>query len=429
MPVTTFLVLVSLLDKKLGGSRCIAICTTFYRLLMAVMKQEVREWDVGVGMAGDSALPGRSPLDETAWRHLLMEQACLRGKFVGQMLWDIAKFFDSLGIPQLISRAEELDFPSDQLVLGMQAHRAPRVLRVDGCCAEPITATGVGILAGCTLSTSLSRAFVRAPIAGGKPDYMEEEAEDHTYQHVDDVNQVVVADAEKAVVRRCRREGLRVTNAFVKSGLTISVKSVVAASTRCLAGLISAALTQAGLPVSTTAEVEDLGVPTACGARRAIGAFKKRLIRGLNRSRRVQALVRVNSKAAKLYQSGIRPQQTYGAPIHGAAPGQVRAMRRAAVLSVAPAGVQPCTTTLLAWRLGSRRDRAAATSLEQVQLWMRLWARSSSMQRTELNTAWARGMPRVLFAVYTGHVSRGRSRQPLRFWARWDGIPLLLTVG
>ncbi len=134
MPVTTFLVLVSLLGKKLGGSRCIAICTTFYRLLMAVMKQEVRELDVGVGMAGDSALPGRSPLDETAWRHLLMEQACLRGKFVGQMLWDIAKFFDSLPVPLLISRAEALDFPSDQLVLGMQAHRAPRVLRRANTC-------------------------------------------------------------------------------------------------------------------------------------------------------------------------------------------------------------------------------------------------------------------------------------------------------
>lgn len=42
MPMTSFLVLVSLLGKKLGGTRCIAICTTFYRLLIAVMKEDVR---------------------------------------------------------------------------------------------------------------------------------------------------------------------------------------------------------------------------------------------------------------------------------------------------------------------------------------------------------------------------------------------------
>ncbi len=396
MPRQTFMVLISLLGKKLGGSRGIAVCTTFYRLLLAVLKGEVREWDVDIGLEGDSALPGRSPLEETAWRHLMMEQASLRGKFVGQLLWDLAKFFDSLNIPLLIKRAEELHFPIDQLVLGMQAHRAPRVLRVNGCCAEPIAATGASILAGCTLSTSLSRAFVRDPVSACGTVLEPNSAKCNTYQHVDDVSQVVVADSEQAVVAGCVRAGLRIATAFVRSGLAISVKSVAVASSTRLAERIAMALGRAGQQIDATAVAEDLGVPTGCGSRRAVGAFKKRLARGLRRARRVRALVRADPRATKLYSTGVKPQQSYGSCVHGAAPSQVQSMRRAAVLCCAPAGVQACTTTLLAWRLGSQRDPAVATPLEQVKLWMKLWARASPTDRRDLRKAWARALPRVL---------------------------------
>ena len=57
-----------------------------------------------------------------------MEQAALRGKMVIHILWDVAKYFDSIGIPTLIRRCEELHFPIDHLALAMQYHRAPGVL-------------------------------------------------------------------------------------------------------------------------------------------------------------------------------------------------------------------------------------------------------------------------------------------------------------
>ena len=129
LPMQTLMVVLSLLGKKLGGTRCIAINAIFYRLLIAVMKGDVRDWDKSQGLDGDSALPGKSSVDELAWQHLLMEQAVLRGWSVVQLLWDVAKFFDCIDIPLLIQRAEEQGFPIDQLVLGMQMHRAPRVLR------------------------------------------------------------------------------------------------------------------------------------------------------------------------------------------------------------------------------------------------------------------------------------------------------------
>ena len=118
----------ALLGKKDGSTRTIAIAATFYRLLMAVLKGEVRGWDADVGMEGDSALPGSSPHDAAARRRLLVEAHALVGDAVALVLWDIRKFFDSLDVEVLICRAEAAGFPLDQLVLGLQVHRAPSYL-------------------------------------------------------------------------------------------------------------------------------------------------------------------------------------------------------------------------------------------------------------------------------------------------------------
>ena len=104
-PRQTLINQISLLGKKSGGSRCIAICTTFYRLFMAIIKPDVREWDGRVGQRGDSAVAGRSPLIETTFRHAIMEHSTLCGKHVVQLLWDIEKYFDSFDAQAAIVRS------------------------------------------------------------------------------------------------------------------------------------------------------------------------------------------------------------------------------------------------------------------------------------------------------------------------------------
>ena len=47
--------LISLLGKKNGNTRCIAVATTLYRLVMALCKSVVRSWDIEVGHHNDSA--------------------------------------------------------------------------------------------------------------------------------------------------------------------------------------------------------------------------------------------------------------------------------------------------------------------------------------------------------------------------------------
>ena len=185
-------------------------------------------------------------------------------------------------------------------------------------------------------------------------------------QHLDHVRQQGIGDTRSEVVSLRVRKGSQVASGFVESGLMISTKSVVVASSKALADCVAAGLRRAGHPVEAAVFAEDLGVSSASGHRRSVGSLKKRLARGLARSQRVKRLVAVNPRAARLYQTGVRPQQSYGACISGVAPGQLQSMRQAAAQSVRSAGVQPCTATLLAWRLGHGKDPAAAASRREL---------------------------------------------------------------
>ncbi len=89
-PLHVLLVIMSLLGKKSGGSRTVAIIATFARLVLAMMRDEVRQWDADIGSEGDTALGGRRPMDETARRHLRLELAGLCGEHAVILLWDMA---------------------------------------------------------------------------------------------------------------------------------------------------------------------------------------------------------------------------------------------------------------------------------------------------------------------------------------------------
>ena len=82
---------------------------------MALIIEEVREWDLKTGTANDSAIKGRRPKIETAKRAAIVKYKSIFGYTVILVLWDIMKFFDSLDLPALIERAKATGFPRAQL--------------------------------------------------------------------------------------------------------------------------------------------------------------------------------------------------------------------------------------------------------------------------------------------------------------------------
>ena len=66
-----------------------------------MLGDEVRQWDVEVAMDGDTALQGKSPLVETALRHLQVEAYAELDYSIAIILWDVRKYFDSFDVPTL----------------------------------------------------------------------------------------------------------------------------------------------------------------------------------------------------------------------------------------------------------------------------------------------------------------------------------------
>ncbi len=184
----------------------------------------------------------------------------------------------------------------------------------------------------------------------------------------------------------------------VELGLSIANKSRAIASSPKYAKIVADGIRRMGAatPILAASTAEDLGVSTAAGRRRVVGSFTKRIARATKRAKRGGRLAAVNGGAQRLYNSGVDPQQAYDGPILGVAPPQMAAMRRNACMSVAPAGAQPCSTSLIAWRLGSGADPAVREPLRQVSLWRRIWNTTPQEQRADIKKAWRRAVPKIL---------------------------------
>ena len=320
-----------------------------------------------MGSKTDSALAGTSPRVATALRALEMEQRSLRGEVVIQMLWDVEKYFDSIDIEVLVERAVRHGFPKEILIMGLQIHRAPRLIKVAGTYADVIVEMGRSMIAGCTLSTSLSRAYLK--------DVVEEvpiETGHSIAEHVDDVQQNIHARSSVGAAILAMRQGSCFGQAMIDSGLTPSTKSVVISNTPGLAARVARNLSTKGLPLKAEQISEDLGVSTRGGNVRVVASMNKRIAKSAKRARRIGILARRAPQASAMYRTGVCPQQNYDSAILGAGPTQIQAMRKTAVIAIKSAGCQPCVTTFIRWRLNNQVDPALREPVAQVRTWIEM---------------------------------------------------------
>ena len=190
VPGQELLNILTLLGKKLGGSRTIAIMASIYRAFMKHSGLTIREWDVKEGHHWDSALAGSSSLRAAVLRALQSENGEARGDHVAHQLWDMQKFYDSVDFTLLIDELLRRGFPSHLMVLGFLAHCAPRILRVGKSFGPTVVDCRNSMLAGCQLSVSFTRGLLWQLVA----DLSVIDPEYPCSSHVDDLSQVFVAE-------------------------------------------------------------------------------------------------------------------------------------------------------------------------------------------------------------------------------------------
>ena len=383
LPGQSMVHVMALLGKKTGGSRTIAICPTIYRLLMASIKQPVRDWDKAHGHSGDTALKGKIPALETMWRHLMLETGHALGRTNVMILWDVEKFFDSLDIDILIQECTEQEFPPVQLALGIQAHMADRILKAQGTLSEKLDRFGRSILAGCTLSTSFSRAYLLPVVAKTGL------AEGHTLaQHVDDIEQVTTGTNLGRVKITAIRQARKLAKEIRSMKLVISTKSLVICNNTRMGRAIALILQRDNIPIKYSAAAVDLGVETAGGGRRVRNQQNVRIERSKRRALRIGKLSNITIKAHRLINTGVKAMRDYGALVGGVSPSDIAKHRRSNMLAFRKTGFQPCTATMHEWWMGGDKDPETAIRADQIQAWVGLWNKASSEEKVDFREAW-----------------------------------------
>ena len=188
----------------------------------------------------------------------------------------------------------------------MQVHRAPILLKAAGAHAEALPRMGRGIIAGCTLPTSFSRAYLHIIVAA-----VPKQSGHSIAEHVDDVQQSTHAGSEPAARKQAVRQGITFGKAIQASNLTPSSKtggSVVLSNYPGTAERVAAQIRAAGLPMQATRASQDIGMTTTAGCHRSTSSTKQRCAKSKMQSLRLSVLVQRNRRAAKLFNTGVVPK-------------------------------------------------------------------------------------------------------------------------
>ena len=176
---------------------------------------------------------------EVLKRNVTMEAANLHGKTVIQLLWDVEKFFDSIALPGLVRACEKHGFPTDVLVQVLALHSGPRVLSHGGACAEPLLDVSRSILAGCISSTRLARASLRDALLESI-----DEGGATTGAHVDDINQIIIADGPFLATVNSLKAGGALIQSLPAAGFKMSSKSRVLCNDSAVAAKLNRIFSQ-----------------------------------------------------------------------------------------------------------------------------------------------------------------------------------------
>ena len=199
--------------KEPGTHRLIVVLASMLRLLLGMLTRTfVRPWDAEYSSPHDTTAPGKRADVMVGLRHALQAADRALGLHTAMVLWDLEAFYDNVDVPTLIRQCKRWHFPLPVLALALQCHMAPRRIR----CGKSISRAlrpARGILAGCSTSTSCSRAQLRNAA---------EDQEVATHQHVDDMAMLHSAPSKRVLFKKIKQAAIKFTERVKWLKLTVS---------------------------------------------------------------------------------------------------------------------------------------------------------------------------------------------------------------
>ena len=371
------------------AERPITLTTGIFRLVGALQKKAMTRFEAGMVGFWDTAVRGSDALLAAVLREVRNEIAKAHSLTTVEVLFDMAKFYDSIPPEQVAITACSLGFPLRSLVLGLQVHMATRRLRAGGTHSGEIYPT-TSIVAGCTRSVCWSRCLLYQVLDDLHKNYRPLEVQswvDDLAARVSHTREIAIAKAVEGSVALV--EGLRAR------GCKLSPKSVVIASNPKVAKEVVEKLGQRGIQVGSALRARDLGSDCSAASRRTVQVQKGRLTAARKRLMRIKGLVRAHGEARKLVKIAGKPQGTWGHQAQGLAPSTLRSWRASVMSSLGFRYNGGCCTVAFALHAPGA-DPMIQVPLEQLRVWGRVLNKLDEAELRAAATAWRRRAAELL---------------------------------
>ena len=136
-----------------------ALATMWYVVWSTARAADRIPWEDAFVAHWDKAIRGSSALRAAIMRRMRDEVAVLSGQEALCILWDLAKFFETICLDKLAARCKHLGFPAQIASVCLNMYRGPRFLTLGRMVQGPFYAMR-GVIAGCSTATSFVRAFI-----------------------------------------------------------------------------------------------------------------------------------------------------------------------------------------------------------------------------------------------------------------------------
>ena len=344
-PSQSLPVIMGILGKPDGGERAIGLTGGLYRLWSRLRKPLTQAWEADRAEEAfwDKAIKGNSALLAAIVRETKSEVTNAMGLEAAEVLFDAAKFFDTL-VPELVCKfAVEQRFPVLPLYLGMLVHRAVRYFSSREGLSGPVH-PGVSILAGCTQSVAWTRGFLHKVLSWTHSRFPPAKVE----SWVDDLH-LRVQGTMARVKAVAAEAAIFIIQQLHSQMIVISPKSLVLATKPEIRDFVIAQVKRrTGVELQAKKVGRDLGTDSTMAKLRRLPTFKLRFGKGMRRLSRTRGLVKVAPAARWLALTGGRAHMAWGHQAKGLSPTALRSAKAGIAKASGCHRQGGCTTTAIA---------------------------------------------------------------------------------
>ena len=360
------------LGKPSGGLRTISKLPMTNRLYNKVSNNVVNwEKQIIANACGpyETAQKGCSALDAALYRNVVAEIAYWLNQIVACALNDYHKFFDTINISTLIIESIYTEYPPVDLAIGLQQHLAPRVIQVAGFSSSPVIVTH-SILAGCKQSCPMTKSLLYR----SNQELQSKFPNAPPKVYVDDTSMICKADTWSVVQNALAPCLIRFATIVDKLNLSLSPKANIVSNHTKLSLSLKKELFGHNIHFkipNTRQGARDLGVSFCAGKYRPCAISVNRIKSTKNRNNKIKGYAKINRKAHVLFKGSAFSAMTFGHPVCGIAPTNVKKLHSDA-LAATGIGKGRCTFTSLVIFYGEISTPFARVISELVTLWFKV---------------------------------------------------------